>query len=144
MHTAHCSFCLKGYLQSLVKQISKELFPTLTPKTTQSYVYITGSYNSSLYTNHIAKAVVITPLCKISDIPHAQFRTHKIATFPHHPFQRCRLQQLLMFCLVSAVGCITFAQSLIRVSLFSFTHLNTAHKKRAFFRKCPLFIFPTA
>ena len=126
MHTAHCSFCLKGYLQSLVKQISKELFPTLTPKTTQSYVYITGSYNSSLYTNHIAKAVVITPLCKISanQPPNSELefkcRTYNFATFPHHPFQRCRLQQLLMFCLVSAVGCITFAQSLIRESLFSF------------------------
>jgi hypothetical protein len=33
---------------------------------------------------------------------------------------------------VSAVGCISFAQSLIRESLFPFTHLNTAHKKRAF------------
>jgi len=35
---------------------------------------------------------------------------------------------------VSAVGCISFAQSLIRVSLFSFTNLNTSHKKRAFYQ----------
>ncbi len=46
-----------------------------TPKTTQSYVYITGSYNSSRYIHSITKAVVITPLCKIAACLCPQFRT---------------------------------------------------------------------
>ena len=47
----------------------------------------------------------ITPLCKISAIPRLnselelKCRTYNFAAFPHHPFQRCRLQQLLMFAL---------------------------------------------
>jgi hypothetical protein len=40
-HTAHCLFCLILSCPEIgLQQKSKELLPTRTPKTTQSYVYI--------------------------------------------------------------------------------------------------------